>query len=134
MSKSDICVDFPPNFIHSLDATHMLLTALECRVGFSLLSYHSKGGTRRCLPSSSQTQGLTFASVHDSYWTHPSTIDQMSTVIRDTFIALHSSDVLGRLLSEVTCFRSTKHPTTLLRIAFTSSASVTRVTKSQLPR
>jgi DNA-directed RNA polymerase len=24
---------FPPNFIHSLDATHMMLTALECRVG-----------------------------------------------------------------------------------------------------
>ena len=23
---------FPPNFIHSLDATHMLLTALKCRV------------------------------------------------------------------------------------------------------
>ncbi|KAI9511241.1 DNA/RNA polymerase [Russula earlei] len=68
---------FPPNFIHSLDATHMLLTALECR-----------------------TQGLTFASVHDSYWTHPSSIDQMSTLIRDTFIALHSSDVLGRLLNE----------------------------------
>ncbi|THH14382.1 hypothetical protein EW146_g5951 [Bondarzewia mesenterica] len=68
---------FPPNFIHSLDATHMLLTALECR-----------------------TQGLAFASVHDSYWTHPSTIDQMSSVIRDTFIALHSSDVLSRLDTE----------------------------------
>ncbi|KAI0063332.1 DNA/RNA polymerase [Artomyces pyxidatus] len=68
---------FPPNFIHSLDATHMLLTALECR-----------------------TQGLTFASVHDSYWTHPSSIDQMSEIIRDTFIALHSSDVLSRLESE----------------------------------
>jgi DNA-directed RNA polymerase len=68
---------FPPNFIHSLDATHMLLTALECR-----------------------TRGLTFAAVHDSYWTHPSSIDHMSTVIRDTFIALHSSDVLGRLLNE----------------------------------
>ena len=25
---------FPPNFIHSLDATHMMLTALECRVCF----------------------------------------------------------------------------------------------------
>ena len=24
---------FPPNFIHSLDATHMMLTALECQVG-----------------------------------------------------------------------------------------------------
>jgi len=68
---------FPPNFIHSLDATHMLLTALECR-----------------------TQGLAFASVHDSYWTHASSIDQMSTIIRETFIALHSSDVLSRLLNE----------------------------------
>jgi DNA-directed RNA polymerase, mitochondrial len=29
---------FPPNFIHSLDATHMLLTALECRVCFFPLS------------------------------------------------------------------------------------------------
>ena len=23
---------FPPNFVHSLDATHMMLTALECDV------------------------------------------------------------------------------------------------------
>lgn len=23
---------FPPNFIHSLDATHMMLTALDCEV------------------------------------------------------------------------------------------------------
>ncbi|TFK67999.1 DNA/RNA polymerase [Pluteus cervinus] len=68
---------FPPNFIHSLDATHMMLTALECR-----------------------TQDLMFASVHDSYWTHASSIDKMSEVIRDTFIALHSSDVLGKLQSE----------------------------------
>ena len=69
---------FPPNFIHSLDATHMMLTALECRA-----------------------QGMTFASVHDSYWTHPCDIDQMSAVIRDTFIALHSSNVLKCLLDEV---------------------------------
>ena len=27
---------FPPNFIHSLDATHMMLTSLECRVCYSL--------------------------------------------------------------------------------------------------
>ncbi|RPD76822.1 DNA/RNA polymerase [Lentinus tigrinus ALCF2SS1-7] len=68
---------FPPNFIHSLDATHMMLTALECRA-----------------------QGITFASVHDSYWTHPSDIDQMSAIIRDTFIALHSSNVLKSLFEE----------------------------------
>ncbi|KAJ3976640.1 DNA/RNA polymerase [Lentinula raphanica] len=68
---------FPANFIHSLDATHMMLTALECR-----------------------TQGLTFAAVHDSYWTHASDIDEMSGIIRDTFIALHSSDVLKKLYDE----------------------------------
>ncbi|KAJ7074487.1 DNA/RNA polymerase [Mycena amicta] len=68
---------FPPNFIHSLDATHMMLTAIECNV-----------------------QGLTFASVHDSYWTHASSVDEMSGIIRSTFIALHSSDVLEKLREE----------------------------------
>ncbi|KAF9078309.1 hypothetical protein BDP27DRAFT_1378803 [Rhodocollybia butyracea] len=69
---------FPPNFIHSLDATHMMLTALQCR-----------------------TDGITFAAVHDSYWTHACQIDEMSGIIRDTFIALHSSDVLRKLDDEV---------------------------------
>jgi len=68
---------FPPNFIHSLDATHMMLTALECRAN-----------------------NITFASVHDSYWTHASNIGKMSEIIRDTFIALHSSDVLSKLDEE----------------------------------
>ncbi|KAJ7088569.1 DNA/RNA polymerase [Mycena crocata] len=84
---------FPPNFIHSLDATHMMLTAIECRV-----------------------QGLTFASVHDSYWTHASSIDTMSEVIRDTFIALHSSDVLKRLHQEfVDRYKGFKVPLVHLR-------------------
>lgn len=77
VNSSKQATAFPPNFIHSLDATHMMLTALECR-----------------------QQNLTFASVHDSYWTHASSIDQMSGIIRDTFIALHSSDVLMRLHKE----------------------------------
>ena len=121
---------FPPNFIHGLDVTHMLLTALECRVRF---------------PSCRMWELLTIIvvdprlDVHDSYWTHPSSIDQMSTIIRDTFIALHSSDVLGRLLSEVTCIQQAKHPPTLtLRVGvvcifYYSSTNDMRVTKSQLP-
>lgn len=44
---------------------------------------------------------MTFASVHDSYWTHACDVTEMSTVIRDTFIALHSSNVLRRLSEEV---------------------------------
>ncbi|OTA96122.1 hypothetical protein M434DRAFT_393206 [Hypoxylon sp. CO27-5] len=68
---------FPPNFIHSLDASHMLLSALEC-----------------------DELGLTFAAVHDSFWTHASDIDVMNRVLRDCFVRIHSEDVVGRLASE----------------------------------
>ncbi|KAI0418486.1 DNA-directed RNA polymerase [Xylaria grammica] len=68
---------FPPNFIHSLDASHMLLSALEC-----------------------DELGLTFAAVHDSFWTHAADIDVMNRVLRDAFVRIHSEDVIGRLASE----------------------------------
>ncbi|MBN3303172.1 RPOM protein, partial [Amia calva] len=48
---------FPPNFIHSLDSTHMMLTALHC-----------------------YSAGLTFVSVHDCFWTHAVTVDIMNKV------------------------------------------------------
>ena len=58
-------------------------------------------------PNLFKAHNLTFASVHDSYWTHASTIDNMSVIIRDTFIALHGSNVLQRLYDEVrTNFKS----------------------------
>lgn len=53
-----------------------------------------------------KANNLTFASVHDSYWTHAATVDEMSGIIRDTFIALHSSDVLKKLHEEVRLFSS----------------------------
>jgi DNA-directed RNA polymerase len=65
---------FPPNFIHSLDSTHMLLTALACK-----------------------KQQLTYASVHDSYWTHASTVDKMNIILRDQFVQLHSRPILKQL-------------------------------------
>ncbi|KAK3323803.1 hypothetical protein B0T19DRAFT_426969 [Cercophora scortea] len=68
---------FPPNFIHSLDASHMMLSALEC-----------------------DTLGLTFAAVHDSFWTHAADVDAMNGVIRDSFIRIHSENVIGRLAAE----------------------------------
>ena len=108
---------FPPNFIHSLDATHMMLTALECRVR---PLPHSRSnnicGNLMFLPV--QTKGLTFASVHDSYWTHAASIDEMSTIIRDTFIALHSSDVLDKLRSEVSREASRETPCYLTFFVF----------------
>ncbi|KAI1168294.1 DNA-directed RNA polymerase [Nemania serpens] len=68
---------FPPNFIHSLDASHMLLSALEC-----------------------DELGLSFAAVHDSFWTHAADVDVMNRVLRDAFVRIHSDDVIGRLGSE----------------------------------
>ena len=68
---------FPPNFIHSLDASHMMLSALECGA-----------------------LGLTFAAVHDSFWTHAADVDSMNGVLREAFIRIHGEDVIGRLKTE----------------------------------
>ena len=68
---------FPPNFIHSLDATHMFLTALKC-----------------------DEIGLTFAAIHDSFWTHAGDVDVMNRVIRDAFVRMHTEDIIGRLGAE----------------------------------
>ncbi|XP_036833918.1 DNA-directed RNA polymerase, mitochondrial isoform X1 [Oncorhynchus mykiss] len=65
---------FPPNFIHSLDSTHMMLTALYC-----------------------YSAGLTFVSVHDCFWTHAITVDTMNKVCREQFVALHSQPILQEL-------------------------------------
>lgn len=65
---------FPPNFVHSLDATHMMLTSLQMK-----------------------EYGLTMAAVHDSYWTHPCDVPVMSEAIRSSFIELYSLPILEEL-------------------------------------
>ncbi|CAH8483814.1 unnamed protein product [Schistosoma haematobium] len=63
---------FPPNFIHSLDSCHMMLTGLQCL-----------------------KEGIVFASVHDCFWTHAATVDKLNRICREEFIALHSQSILG---------------------------------------
>ncbi|XP_004931824.1 DNA-directed RNA polymerase, mitochondrial [Bombyx mori] len=65
---------FPPNFIHSLDSTHMMLTGLHCAAA-----------------------GLSFVSVHDCFWTHPDTVHRMNKICREQFVALHSQPILEDL-------------------------------------
>ncbi|XP_028407601.1 DNA-directed RNA polymerase, mitochondrial-like [Dendronephthya gigantea] len=65
---------FPPNFIHSLDSCHMMLTALHC-----------------------QKHGLTFTSVHDSFWTHAADVDTMNKICREQFVSLHRQPILEDL-------------------------------------
>ncbi|EJW82153.1 DNA-dependent RNA polymerase, partial [Wuchereria bancrofti] len=62
---------FPPNFVHSLDSTHMMLTALNCR-----------------------RLGITFAAVHDCYWTHACEVDEMNKICREQFVHLHSEPLV----------------------------------------
>lgn len=66
---------FPPNFVHSLDGSHMMMTAIACKEA-----------------------GLSFAGVHDSFWTHPCDVDQMSKILREKFVELYEAPILENLL------------------------------------
>ncbi|KFP48361.1 hypothetical protein N323_03518, partial [Cathartes aura] len=87
---------FPPNFIHSLDSTHMMLTALHCL-----------------------RQGLTFVSVHDCYWTHALTVDVMNQICRQQFVALHSE----KILQDLSEFMLEKYCRAPMLICFPSGSS-----------
>jgi DNA-directed RNA polymerase len=70
---------FPPNYVHSVDSSHMMFTAVECK--------------RRGIDS--------FAGVHDSFWTHAGSVDEMNRVIREEFVKLHSQPLLEMLKEEL---------------------------------
>ena len=68
-----------PNFIHSLDASHLMLTVNACLA-----------------------EGITsFGMVHDSYGTHAGYVDTMSRLLRKTFIEMYSDDVFGKFRQAV---------------------------------
>ncbi|CAA2967182.1 DNA-directed RNA polymerase 1, mitochondrial [Olea europaea subsp. europaea] len=66
---------FPPNFVHSLDGSHMMMTAIACKEA-----------------------GLSFAGVHDSYWTHACDVEQMNKILREKFVELYDAPILENLL------------------------------------
>ncbi|XP_073139231.1 DNA-directed RNA polymerase 1B, mitochondrial-like [Henckelia pumila] len=68
---------FPPNFVHSLDGSHMMMTAIAC-----------------------SEAGLNFAGVHDSYWTHACDVDKMSDILREKFVELYEAPILENLLQD----------------------------------
>lgn len=49
----------------------MMLTALHCR-----------------------RLGITFAAVHDCYWTHACDVDKMNEICREQFVQLHSEPIV----------------------------------------
>lgn len=69
-----------PNFVHSMDASHLMLTVIECR---------RKGVTN-------------FAMIHDSYGTCAADADTMYHTVREVFVKTYSeNDVLRNIYEQV---------------------------------
>lgn len=78
VDKAKQRMGFPPNFIHSLDSSHMMLVAEGC-----------------------QREGLCFAGVHDSFWTHACDAPVLNRIIREAFIELHEKPILEELFADL---------------------------------
>ncbi|EGW30174.1 uncharacterized protein SPAPADRAFT_57614 [Spathaspora passalidarum NRRL Y-27907] len=78
MSKYKSVNGIAPNYIHSLDAVHMMWTC-----------------------NNMYNEGLSFAAVHDSFWTHPCDVKRMSTILRQEFVKLHTPDLLMSLRNDL---------------------------------
>jgi len=67
----------PPNWVHSMDATHMIGTALDC-----------------------SDEEIDFAEVHDEFWCHAANMDRMNEILRHQFIEMYLSNRLMALYNE----------------------------------
>jgi DNA-directed RNA polymerase, mitochondrial len=68
-----------PNYIHSLDATHLLWTVLDCVDNAGMKD---------------------FALIHDSFGVHAGDIPTLNRSLRSTFVRLYSEPLLERLLEQ----------------------------------
>jgi DNA-directed RNA polymerase len=59
---------FVPSFVHSIDASHMFCVAVLAR-----------------------DAGMSFASVHDCYWSHPAYITKIGRILREQFVEIHEN-------------------------------------------
>lgn len=79
MNKTKQANGISPNFVHSMDASHLMLTINKCL-----------------------DEGITdFALVHDSYATHACNTDKLAEILREAFIEQYSQDVLAKFRAEL---------------------------------
>ena len=72
IDKGEQSKGISPNFIHSLDATHLFLTVLKSKeIGID-----------------------SFATIHDSFGTHACDIDNLIKAIKSSFIDMYQEDIL----------------------------------------
>ncbi|CRH00123.1 DNA-directed RNA polymerase, putative [Plasmodium relictum] len=75
LHKNKQRLGFPPNFVHSLDASHLMMTAEKMLI----------------------ENNFSFAAVHDSYWAHACNVDIMNKFIRDSFVTLYDDPILENI-------------------------------------
>lgn len=96
---------FPPNFVHSLDGSHMMMTAVACKraglnfagsIHFSFFSLLGPLSLQTEVNSSVQYFFLqcSITGVHDSYWTHACDVDEMNRILREKFVELYEAPIL----------------------------------------
>ena len=68
-----------PNFVHSLDACHLMKTIINAKDNYGIES---------------------FSVVHDSFGTHACDIEQLGIVLRETFVDIYEKDVLKKFMEE----------------------------------
>ena len=50
-----------------------------------------------------EKEQITFAGVHDSYWTHAADVHRMSEILRNQFVEVHESPLIQNLHDNFTC-------------------------------
>lgn len=75
---------FAPNFVHAIDASHLMLTANKAREANIQTAMH-------------------FAGVHDSFWTHAADMDVLGRLLREAFVELHQMPLLEDLWRQLQC-------------------------------
>jgi len=73
---------FAPSFVHSIDASHLMRTAIKAHNAVRAVT-------------------IAFAGVHDAFWTHLADMDDLSRIIRETFVELHSTPLLDDLYGQL---------------------------------
>ena len=84
----------------------MFMTAIACHSHPRKTLLDAK---RECTPTDDGTpmpvdgseEKITFASVHDCFWTHAATVDAMNRVLREQFVELYSRPILQDLAKEL---------------------------------
>ena len=68
MNKSRQANGIAPNFVHSLDACHLMMTIIKAKDKYGIED---------------------FSVVHDSFGTHACDIEQLGIILRETFVDLY---------------------------------------------